>query len=77
MALDVGREAARSFPQAEAIAVPGGAALSLHVIPALEEEFHKPAFTNLSTEVWHDLVRPGIIPPVQGWGRLLAMGPGA
>ncbi|MGH7843986.1 MAG: hypothetical protein ACREQW_02280 [Candidatus Binatia bacterium] len=74
MALDVGREAARSFPRAEAISVPGGAALSLHVIPALEEEFGKPAFTNLSTEVWNDLVRPGIIAPVQGWGRLLAMG---
>jgi arylmalonate decarboxylase len=75
MALDVGREAARSFPQAEAISVPGGAALSLHVIPAVEEEFGKPAFTNLSAEVWNDLVRPGIIPPVKGWGRLLAMGP--
>ncbi|HWP60013.1 MAG TPA: hypothetical protein VNL14_19125 [Candidatus Acidoferrales bacterium] len=73
MALDVGREAARSFPQAEAISVPGGAALSLHVVPALEEEFGKPAFTNLTTEVWNDLVRPGIIPPVRGWGRLLAM----
>jgi maleate cis-trans isomerase len=72
MALDVGREAAQSFPQAEAISVPGGAALSLHVIPALEEEFGKPVFTNLSTEVWHDLVRPAIIPPVRGWGRLLA-----
>jgi maleate cis-trans isomerase len=74
MALDVGREAARSFPQAEAISVPGGAALCLHVIPALEEEFGKPTFTNMSTEVWNDLVRPGIIPPVQGWGRLLASG---
>lgn len=72
MALEVGREAARSFPQAEAIAVPGGAALCLHVIPALEKEFGKPAFTNLSAEVWHDLVRPGIVPPVRGWGKLLA-----
>lgn len=72
MALDVGREAARMAPEAEAIAVPGGAAMSLHVVPALEEEFGKPAFTNLTSEVWHDLVRPGIIPPVQGWGRLLA-----
>lgn len=71
-ALDVGREAARLAPQADAIAVPGGAALSLHVIPALEQEFDKPAFTNMSVEVWNDLVRPGIIPPVQGWGRLLA-----
>jgi maleate isomerase len=74
IALEVGREAAQSAPQAQAVAVPGGAAMSLHVIPALEEEFGKPAFTNLSAEVWNDLVRPGIIPPVKGWGRLLAMG---
>ena len=72
MALDVGREAARSWPEAEAISVPGGAAMSLHVIQAIEEEFGKPAFTNMSAEVWNDLVRPGIIPPVQGWGKLLA-----
>ena len=72
MALDVGREAARNWPDAEAISVPGGAAMSLHVIPAIEEEYGKPAFTNMSAEVWNDLVRPGIIPPVQGWGRLLA-----
>jgi maleate cis-trans isomerase len=72
MALDVGREAARTWPEAEAISVPGGAAMSLHVIPAIEEEYGKPAFTNMSAEVWNDLVRPGIIPPVQGWGRLLA-----
>jgi maleate cis-trans isomerase len=71
-ALEVGREAARLAPQADAIAVPGGAALSLHVIPALEEEFSKPAFTNLSAEVWNNLVRPEVIPPVNGWGCLLA-----
>lgn len=72
LALEVGREAAQLAPQAEAISVPGGAAMSLHVIPALEEEFGKPAFTNMSVEVWNDLVRPGVIPPVRGWGRLLA-----
>jgi maleate cis-trans isomerase len=72
MALEVGREAARRWPEAEAISVPGGAAMSLHVIPAIEEEYGKPAFTNMSAEVWNDLVRPAIIPPVQGWGRLLA-----
>ena len=71
MALEVGREAATSWPDAEAVSVPGGAAMSLHVIPALENEFRKPAFTNMSVEVWNDLVRPGIIAPVQGWGRLL------
>ena len=72
MALDVGREAARTWPEAEAISVPGGAAMSLHVIPAIEDEYDKPAFTNMSAEVWNDLVRPGIIPRVKGWGRLLA-----
>lgn len=73
-ALEVGREAAKLAPVADAIAVPGGAAMSLHVIPALEEEFGKPAFTNMSVEVWNDLVRPGVIAPVKGWGRLLAAG---
>jgi len=72
-ALSVGREAAMLAPEAEAISVPGGAAMSLHVIPALEEEFDKPAFTNMSAEVWNNLVRPGVIPPIVGWGRLLAM----
>ncbi len=70
-ALDVGREAARLGAEAQAIFVPGGAAMSLHVIPALEEEFGKPTFTNLSAEVWNNLVRPGVIEPVKGWGRLL------
>jgi arylmalonate decarboxylase len=71
-ALEVGREAAQLAPEAQAIAVPGGAAMSLHVIPALEEEFAKPAFTNMSVEVWHNLVLPGTIAPIEGWGRLLA-----
>ena len=72
LALDVGREAANLAAEADAIAVPGGAAMSQHVIPALEEEFGKPAFTNMSVEVWNDLVRPGIIPPLKGCGCLLA-----
>lgn len=72
MALEVGREAAKLAPEADAISVPGGAAMCLHVIPALEAEFGKPVITNMSAEVWNDLVRPGIIAPVQGWGCLLA-----
>jgi len=73
-ALDVGREAARLAPDAEAIFVPGGAAVSLHAIPALEDDFGKPTFNNLNSEVWNNLIRPGVIPPVQGWGKLLASG---
>jgi len=71
---EVGREAARMAPDAEAILVPGGATMSLHVIPAIEEEFGKPTFTRTSAEVWRNLVYPGIIPPVTGWGQLLASG---
>ncbi len=73
-ALEVGREAARLAPEADAIFVPGGAAISLHTIPALEEEFKKPAFNNLNVEVWNNLVRPGVIPAVDSWGKLLAGG---
>jgi len=73
-ALEVAREAgaAAAGAGAEGVFIPGGAAMSLHAIPAVEDDFHKPAFTNTSVEVWHDLIRPGIIPPVEGWGCLLA-----
>jgi maleate cis-trans isomerase len=72
VAVDVGREAARLDPRVEAVWVAGGAAMALHVVPMVEEEFGKPVFTNMSAEVWNGLVRPGVIPPVQGWGTLLA-----
>ena len=71
-ALDVGREAASLAPEAEAVFIPGAAAMSLHAIPAVEVEFAKPAFSNLSLEVWNNLIRPGVIAPVHGWGELLA-----
>jgi maleate isomerase len=71
-ALDVGREAAELDPSVDAVWVAGGAAMALHVIPILEEEYHKPFFTNLSAEVWHGLVHTKVIDPVQNWGTLLA-----
>ena len=39
VALEIGREAALNSPEADAIFVPGGAAMTLHVIPLIEEEF--------------------------------------
>lgn len=72
IALGVGREAAKAAPDADAILVPGGAAMSLHVVPMLEQEFGKPVLTNLTSEVWQVLVHPGVIPPATGWGKLLA-----
>jgi maleate cis-trans isomerase len=72
LALEVGREAMRAASGAEALVLPGGATLSLHAIPALEAEFGKPTMVNLSAEIWSAVVRPGRIPPVEGWGCLLA-----
>lgn len=73
LSLEVAREAARA--DAEAVFVAGGAALSLHAIPAVEAEFGRPTLTNLSAEVFSALVRPGLVPPVTGWGTLLAGAP--
>ena len=71
-AIDVGREAAEINSNVDAIWVAGGAAMALHAIPAIEAEYGKPVFTNLSAEVWHGLVHTKIIDPVQNWGTLLA-----
>jgi arylmalonate decarboxylase len=71
-AIDVGREAAQLDPNVDAIWVAGGAAMALHAIPALEAEYGKPVFTNLSAEVWHGLVHTEVIDPVSDWGMLLA-----
>jgi maleate cis-trans isomerase len=72
MALEVAREAAQMAPGSQAIIAPGGATLTLHVIPAIEQEFGKVAMTNLSAEVWCGLLHTGVIPPLEGWGKLLA-----
>jgi maleate cis-trans isomerase len=77
IALEVGREAAKLAPEADAIAVPGGAAMALHVIPALEEEFGKPAFTNMSVEDGVASSRTVAGHNFQGALRLSASNPGA
>jgi maleate cis-trans isomerase len=71
-ALDVAREAIDLAPSAHAVLAPGGATLTLHVIPAIEEEFGIPVITNLSAEVWNGLVHTQVIEPIHGWGKLLA-----
>jgi maleate cis-trans isomerase len=71
MALEVAREAAKLAPDTEAILAPGGATLTLHIIPAIEQEFGKVAMTNLSAEVWCGLVHTKVIEPIEGWGKLL------
>jgi maleate cis-trans isomerase len=69
--LEVGREAAEKSPTSEGVLLPGGV-IAEHTIVPIEEQYGKTVFTNYNTEVWNSLVRPGVIPPIQGWGKLLA-----
>ncbi len=74
MAFDLGLEAARAAPQADAIYLPGGAWRPLPAVPILEEDYGKPVFTNRITQTWR-LIHDGVAPPVSGWGRLLLATP--
>ena len=71
LAFQLGREAMRQAPRADALFLAGGAWRSLAAVPILEEDFGIPVVTNPITQPWR-LIAAGIAPPVQGWGRLLA-----
>jgi arylmalonate decarboxylase len=71
LAFQLGRQAMRQAPQADALLLPGGAWRSLAAVPILEEDFGVPVITNPIAEVWR-FIAAGIAPSVQGWGRLLA-----
>ncbi|HZM47727.1 MAG TPA: hypothetical protein VFC14_23140 [Burkholderiales bacterium] len=71
LAFQLGREAMRRAPKAEALLLAGGAWRSLAAVPVLEEDYGIPVVTNPIAQVWR-LMAEGIAPPVQGWGRLLA-----
>ena len=70
LAFELGREAMKQAPQADALFLPGGAWRPLPAVPILEEDYGKPVFTNGNTRAWR-LIHDGIAPPVSGWGRLL------
>jgi maleate cis-trans isomerase len=71
LAFQLGREARKRAPNAQAILLAGGAWRSLAVVPILEEDFGVPVVTNPIAEIWR-IIDAGHAPPVQGWGRLLA-----
>ena len=70
LAIQLGREAMRQAPQAEAILLVGGAWRSLAAVPILEADFGVPAVPNYIAQEWR-LLHDGIAPPVKGWGKLL------
>jgi arylmalonate decarboxylase len=71
LAFQLGREAMKRAPKAEALLLAGGAWRSLAAVPILEEDYGIPVITNPIAQVWR-LMAKGVAPPVQGWGRLLA-----
>jgi len=71
LAFQLGREAMRRAPAAQALLLAGGAWRSLAAVPILEEDFNVPVITNPIAQAWR-LIAAGVAPPVPGWGRLLA-----
>jgi maleate cis-trans isomerase len=71
LAFQLGREAMRKAPGAQALLLAGGAWRSLAAVPVLEEDFNVPVVTNPIAQVWR-FIAAGLAPPVSGWGRLLA-----
>lgn len=72
LAFQLGRQAMREAPKAQALLLAGGAWRSLAAVPILEEDYGIPVVTNPIAPVWR-LIAAGIAPPVEGWGRLLAL----
>ena len=70
--VELGRDTLRAAPEADALFLPGGSWPHIHVVPILEAEFGKPVFVNMVGLIWGSLRKPGIVPPIEGWGRLLA-----
>jgi maleate cis-trans isomerase len=73
LALQLGVEALRSAPQAEALLLPGGSWRPMGVVQHLEESLGKPVITNENSRLWR-VIHGGHAPSVTGWGRLLAAG---
>ena len=71
LALDVAHEAATAGPTAQGVLLPGGA-IAEHAIVPIEELYGMTVFTNYNAEVWHTLVHTAVVPPILGWGKLLA-----
>lgn len=72
--VELGRAALRAAPDADALVMPGGTWPTIHAAQILEQEFGKPVIANYTALVWSALRVPGIVPPITGWGRLLASG---
>ena len=72
LAIDLGRSALLSAPDAQALILPGGRWLSTHAVAPLEAEFGKPVLLNMNCSLWAGLRSAGRGLPVAGQGMLLS-----
>jgi maleate isomerase len=71
LAYELGRSALRMHPGADGLYIGGGSWLSEPVCQALEQEFGKPAISNLSCMIWDTLTHLRAWNPIPGHGKLL------
>ena len=75
LALELGAEALRAAPEAQALLMPGGLWFAIHAVPMLEAEFGRPVLLNILSTAWAALHAAGermLHRPDPRWGRVLA-----
>jgi maleate cis-trans isomerase len=75
LALELGREALRAAPEAQALLLPGGLWFAIHAVPILEAEFDRPVLLNILSTTWAALHSAGtrmLHRPDPKWGKVLA-----
>jgi len=75
LALELGAEAMRAAPNAQAVLMPGGLWHAVHAVPLLEAEFGRPVLLNIISTTWAALHAAGNRMqqrPEPRWSKLLA-----
>ena len=75
LALELGGEALRAAPDAQALLMPGGLWFAIHAVPLLEAEHGKPVLLNILSTTWAALHAAGarmLHRPDRRWGKVLA-----
>ncbi len=75
LAIELGAQALRAAPQAQALLLPGGLWYAIHAVPLLEAEFGKPVLLNITSTTWAALnaaPKPLLQRPDPKWGKVLS-----
>ena len=74
LALELGSQALRDAPDAQALLLPGGLWYAIYAVPLLEAEFGKPVLLNILSTTWAALHAAGdkmLHRPDARWGKVL------